>query len=203
MDAAGALSCSQPINWPAFRDTWLTVAHGIAQSGMPAVLLGPFIPGICKNSPHAAGSRTSISSCSTALMSYGVPASAPPSLAKPRHRGTSRIRPVAPPQHHRSCRHQQRNPARHRSGHRRLDRTPPYGSQPDASTNMTARSRSRGGPGQDAGERDRLGQGGLDQAARFRHRQLHERLGRRARNFPRTAASWGTNGRSSSVDSHS
>jgi hypothetical protein len=44
MDAAGALSNGQPINWPAFRDAWLAVAHGVAQSGMPAVLLAPFIP---------------------------------------------------------------------------------------------------------------------------------------------------------------
>ncbi|WP_433181716.1 AAA family ATPase [Actinoallomurus sp. CA-150999] len=44
MDAAGALSGSRPIDWPAFRDAWLAVAHGVAQSGMPTVLLGPFIP---------------------------------------------------------------------------------------------------------------------------------------------------------------
>jgi hypothetical protein len=44
MDAAGALSGSQPVNWPAFRAAWLAVAHGVAQSGLPAVLLGPFIP---------------------------------------------------------------------------------------------------------------------------------------------------------------
>lgn len=44
IDAAGALSGSQPINWSAFRDAWLAVAHGAAQSGLPTVLLGPFIP---------------------------------------------------------------------------------------------------------------------------------------------------------------
>jgi predicted ABC-type ATPase len=51
MDAAGALSGSQPINWPAFRDAWLAVAHGVAQSGMPTVLLGPFIPGHLQELP--------------------------------------------------------------------------------------------------------------------------------------------------------
>lgn len=30
--------------WPAFRDAWLSVAQGIAQSGTPTVLLGPLIP---------------------------------------------------------------------------------------------------------------------------------------------------------------
>lgn len=44
MDAAGALSRGKPIDWPAFLDAWLAVAHGVAQSGMPAVLLGPYIP---------------------------------------------------------------------------------------------------------------------------------------------------------------
>ena len=45
LDAAGALSGSQPINWPAFGAAWLAVAHGVAQSGLASVLLGPFIPG--------------------------------------------------------------------------------------------------------------------------------------------------------------
>ena len=44
LDAAGELSADQPIRWPAFRDAWLAVAHGVAQSGMPTVLLGPLIP---------------------------------------------------------------------------------------------------------------------------------------------------------------
>jgi hypothetical protein len=51
MDAAGALSGSQPVNWPAFRDAWLAVAHGVAQSGMPTVLLGPFIPSHLEDLP--------------------------------------------------------------------------------------------------------------------------------------------------------
>lgn len=51
IDAAGALSGSQPINWSGFRDAWLTVAHGVAQSGLPTVLLGPFIPGHFEDLP--------------------------------------------------------------------------------------------------------------------------------------------------------
>jgi hypothetical protein len=51
IDAAGALSGGQPIIWPAFRDAWLAVAHGVAQSGMPTVLLGPFIPGHLQELP--------------------------------------------------------------------------------------------------------------------------------------------------------
>ncbi|GAA2343246.1 hypothetical protein [Dactylosporangium salmoneum] len=31
------------VDWPAFRDAWLSVAHGVAQSGRPTVLLGPFV----------------------------------------------------------------------------------------------------------------------------------------------------------------
>lgn len=45
MDAATALSGGQPVDWPAFRGAWLAIAHGAAQSGLPTVLLGPFIPG--------------------------------------------------------------------------------------------------------------------------------------------------------------
>lgn len=32
------------IDWDAFRDTWLHVAHGIAQNRLVPVLLGPFYP---------------------------------------------------------------------------------------------------------------------------------------------------------------
>src|SRR5215475_13332482 len=38
LDAAGALSRGQPIDWPAFHAALLAVAHGIAQSGRPTVL---------------------------------------------------------------------------------------------------------------------------------------------------------------------
>jgi predicted ABC-type ATPase len=32
------------VDWTAFRDAWLHVAHGVAQNGFPTVLLGPLIP---------------------------------------------------------------------------------------------------------------------------------------------------------------
>lgn len=32
------------VDWPAFRDTWLHVAHALAQNGLDTVLLGPFFP---------------------------------------------------------------------------------------------------------------------------------------------------------------
>jgi hypothetical protein len=32
------------IDWTALRDSWLHVAHGVAQSGLLTLLLGPFIP---------------------------------------------------------------------------------------------------------------------------------------------------------------
>jgi hypothetical protein len=44
LDSAGMLSGAQPISWPGFRDAWLSVAHGVAQSGLTTVLLAPFIP---------------------------------------------------------------------------------------------------------------------------------------------------------------
>lgn len=44
LDSAGRLADGQPLPWPAFRDAWLAVAHGVAQCGMPTVLLGPFLP---------------------------------------------------------------------------------------------------------------------------------------------------------------
>jgi len=44
LDAAGELSGSQPISWPAFSSAWLAVAHGAAQFGLPTVLLGPTVP---------------------------------------------------------------------------------------------------------------------------------------------------------------
>jgi len=31
-------------DWDSFRDAWLHVAHGVAQNGLPTLLLGPFIP---------------------------------------------------------------------------------------------------------------------------------------------------------------
>ena len=51
IDSAAALNGGAPVIWPAFRDAWLAVAHGIAQSGMPTALLGPFIPDHLRNLP--------------------------------------------------------------------------------------------------------------------------------------------------------
>lgn len=44
IDAATALAGGRPVAWPAFRDAWMSVAHGVAQCGTPTVLLGPLIP---------------------------------------------------------------------------------------------------------------------------------------------------------------
>ena len=44
LDAAGELSRGEPIDWSSFRSAWLSIAHAVAQSGMPTVLLGPLIP---------------------------------------------------------------------------------------------------------------------------------------------------------------
>jgi hypothetical protein len=39
------LACApEPINWVAFRDGWLSVAHGVAQGDRATVLLSPFMP---------------------------------------------------------------------------------------------------------------------------------------------------------------
>jgi chloramphenicol 3-O-phosphotransferase len=44
LDSAGAIAEGRPIQWSAFRDAWVAVTHGAAQSGRPTVLLGPLIP---------------------------------------------------------------------------------------------------------------------------------------------------------------
>lgn len=44
LDAAQSLNGAGTVDWPAFREAWLAVAHGVAQSGMPTVLIGPLIP---------------------------------------------------------------------------------------------------------------------------------------------------------------
>ncbi len=35
---------SDGVDWVSFRDAWLHVAHGVAQNGIPTMLLGPIIP---------------------------------------------------------------------------------------------------------------------------------------------------------------
>ena len=44
LDAAESLSGEGTVDWPAYREAWLAVAHGIAQSGLPTVVIGPLIP---------------------------------------------------------------------------------------------------------------------------------------------------------------
>jgi predicted kinase len=51
LDAAGALSRGQPIDWTAFHAALLAVAHGVAQSGRPTVLLAPLRPGALEALP--------------------------------------------------------------------------------------------------------------------------------------------------------
>ena len=51
LDAAGALSRGQPIDWPGFHAALLAVAHGVAQSGRPTVLLAPVGPGTLESLP--------------------------------------------------------------------------------------------------------------------------------------------------------
>ncbi len=43
IDPLGRMRDGRPMDWDNFRDTWLSVAHGIAQSGRSTVLLGPFL----------------------------------------------------------------------------------------------------------------------------------------------------------------
>jgi len=44
MDSFGQACAPAPLSWPAFRDAWLSIAHGAAQGGRHTVLLGPFLP---------------------------------------------------------------------------------------------------------------------------------------------------------------
>lgn len=42
-DADWILEVSQ-LGWPELRNTWLEIAHGVAQGGRATVLVGPFLP---------------------------------------------------------------------------------------------------------------------------------------------------------------
>lgn len=44
IDPAAALARNEPVHWQAFRDAWLAISHGVAQAGLPTLLLGPLIP---------------------------------------------------------------------------------------------------------------------------------------------------------------
>ena len=53
IDPFGLACAPDPINWTAFRDAWLAVAHSVAQSGRATVLLSPFIaPGTVSTVPY-------------------------------------------------------------------------------------------------------------------------------------------------------
>ena len=44
IDPLGRAAKDGQIDWTAFSDTWVHVAHGVAQNGLPTLLLAPFIP---------------------------------------------------------------------------------------------------------------------------------------------------------------
>ena len=54
LDAAGAMSGAKSvaeIPWEGFFHAWLSVAHGVAQSGRPTLLLGPLVPDRLADNP--------------------------------------------------------------------------------------------------------------------------------------------------------
>ena len=44
IDPMGRAARDGQVDWQAFRDAWLHVAHGVAQNGLATLLLGPFFP---------------------------------------------------------------------------------------------------------------------------------------------------------------
>lgn len=44
IDPLGRAANDGQVNWTAFTDTWLHLAHSVAQNGLPTLLLAPFIP---------------------------------------------------------------------------------------------------------------------------------------------------------------
>ncbi len=44
IDPMGRAASDGQVDWQAFRDAWLHVAHGVAQNGLATLLLGPFFP---------------------------------------------------------------------------------------------------------------------------------------------------------------
>jgi hypothetical protein len=55
IDPLGRAAHGGEIDWAAFRDTWLYVAHGVAQNGLPTLLLGPLIPDHLDGLPGRSG----------------------------------------------------------------------------------------------------------------------------------------------------
>lgn len=72
----GATSMSE-IPWDGFWDAWLSVAHGVAQSGLATALLGPATPGRFEEPPLASGSARSTGSCSTVPTTFARRGSKP------------------------------------------------------------------------------------------------------------------------------
>jgi hypothetical protein len=55
IDPFGRAAKDGDIDWAAFRDAWLHVSHGVAQNGLPTLLLGPFIPEHLEGLPGRSG----------------------------------------------------------------------------------------------------------------------------------------------------
>lgn len=107
LDAAGALSGDQPMRWSAFRDAWLSMAHGVAQVGMPTVLLGPLIPEHLANLPARrwiGEIRYLVLDCPDEVRRRTDRGA--PHMAEPRHRGTDQVRSLAAREHRRPRRHE-------------------------------------------------------------------------------------------------
>jgi hypothetical protein len=54
IDPLGRAARDGQVDWTAFRDTWLHVAHCVAQNGLPTLLLAPFIPAHLEDLPGRA-----------------------------------------------------------------------------------------------------------------------------------------------------
>ena len=54
IDPLGRAAKDGQIDWAAFSDTWLHVAHSVGQNGLPTLLLAPFIPENLDNLPGRA-----------------------------------------------------------------------------------------------------------------------------------------------------
>jgi hypothetical protein len=84
------------VDWVAFRDAWLHVAHGVAQNGLPTMLLGPFIPEHLADLPGrrwVADIHFVTLDCDDDERRRRIEAR--PAWARPRHRRTGRVRPLA------------------------------------------------------------------------------------------------------------
>jgi predicted ABC-type ATPase len=95
------------IDWAAFRDAWLYVAHGVAQNGLPTLLLGPFIPEHLEGLPGRAWVgeiHYLVLDCPDDLRRQRIEARPP--LAEQGHPRADRIRPLAAQEPRPGHRHQ-------------------------------------------------------------------------------------------------